>query len=85
MYEYKFNVKLIWKLFNDFINRKKSKCKLFFYFKFNEEEIFNFIYIVNCFCEYFINIGFDLVKLILVFDKFYCFFLDGSFINLFFF
>ena len=62
LYEYKSNAKSTWKLLNDLINRKKSKCKLPSYFKSNEEEILNPTHIANRFCEYFTNIGPDLDK-----------------------
>ena len=84
LYEYKSNAKSTWKLLNDLINRKKSKCKLPSYFKSNEEEILNPTHIANRFCEYFTNIGPDLAKSIPASDKSHRSFLDGSFINSFF-
>ena len=72
-----------WKLLNDLINRKKSKCKLPSYFKSNEEEILNPTHIASRFCENFTNIGPDL-KSIPASDKSHRSFLDGSFINSFF-
>ena len=67
--EYKSNAKSTWKLLNDLINKKKIKCKLPSIFKSNEEEIFNPAHIANRFCEYFTNIGPNLVKSIPVPDK----------------
>ena len=84
LYEYKSNAKSTWKLLNDLINRKKSKCKLPSYFKSNEEEILNPTHVANRFCEYFTNIGPDLAKSIPASDKSHRSFLDGSFINSFF-
>ena len=73
-----------WKLLNDLINKKKSKCKLPSFFKSNEEEIFNPTHIANRFWEYFTTIGPDLAKSIPSSDKSHPSFLDGGFINLFF-
>ena len=84
LYEYKANAKSTWKLLNDLINKKKSKCKSPSFFKANEEEIFNPTHIANRFCEYFTNIRPDLAKSIPASDKSHRSFLDGSFINLFF-
>ena len=84
LYEYKSNAKSTWKLLNDLINKKKSKCKLPSFFKSNEEEIFNPTHIANRFCEYFTNIGPDLAKSIPASDKSHRSFLDGSFSNSFF-
>jgi len=83
LYEYKSNAKSTWKLLNDLINKKKSKCKLPSFFKSNKEEIFNptRIHVANRFCEYFTNIGHDLAKSIAASDKSHRSFLDGSFIN----
>ena len=44
--------KSTWKLLNDLINKKKTKCKLPSIFKSNEEEIFNPTHIANRFCEH---------------------------------
>ena len=84
LYEYKSNAKSTWKLLNDLINKKKSKCKLPSFFKSDEEEIFNPTHIANRFCEYFTNIGPDLAKSIPASDKSHRSFLDGSFSNSFF-
>ena len=84
LYEYKSNAKSTWKLLNDLIDKKKSKCKLPSFFKSNEEEIFNPTHKANHFCEYFTNIGPDLAKSIPASDKSHRSFLDWSFINSFF-
>ena len=41
LYEYKSNAKSTWKLLNDLINKKKSKCKLPSFFKSMKKKYFN--------------------------------------------
>ena len=79
--EYKSNAKSTWKLLNELINKKKMKYNLPSIFKSNEEDIFNPTHIANRFCEYFTNIGPNLVKSIPASDKSHCSFLNGGFIN----
>lgn len=58
----KTDLKAVWKLLNEVINRRKTTSKLPNTFMHNNEEITNPMDIANKFCEYFTNVGPNLAK-----------------------
>ena len=74
-------MKSTWRLLNEIINERKSRNSLQSSFIIDNKEITDPMEIANHFCEFFANIGPNLVKMIPSSTSSFRSFLSGSFIN----
>ena len=81
----KMNIKSIWKILNEVINRKRRCNKLLSIFTIENQDVSDSEVIANRFCDYFSNIGPNLAKKVPASSCSICFFLTGNFMNSFFF
>ena len=78
------NIKSIWKILNEVINRKRRCNKLLSIFTIENQDVSDSEVIANRFCDYFSNIGPNLAKKVHASSCSIRWFLTGNFMNSFF-